>query len=162
VNGALSASCGYGFAGSLHVDFNPAVLRPSFAGLIFRNRLAFAEALSGNAAVGNALFNDIVADRGNAPPPPKPKPKAGDVLFDFDRSNIKPEGSHGRNCGRTWRFENFEIRNIKRSSRSYSTQSVSSKLASNDPAKAISGAAGEMCAGRKQRLRNSGEYSTSG
>jgi len=75
VNGALSASCGYGFAGSLHVDFNPAVLRPSFAGLIFRNRLAFAEALSGNAPVGNALFNDIVADRGNAPPPPKPKPK---------------------------------------------------------------------------------------
>ena len=67
MNGALSASCGYGFAGSLHVDFNPAVLRPSFAGLIFRNRLAFAEALSGNAAVGNALLNDIVADRGNAP-----------------------------------------------------------------------------------------------
>jgi hypothetical protein len=37
--------------------------------------LLFAEALSGNAPVGNALFNDIVADRGNAPPPPKPKPK---------------------------------------------------------------------------------------
>jgi hypothetical protein len=146
----------------LHVDFNPAVLRPSFAGLIFRNRLAFAEALSGNAAVGNALFNDIVADRGNAPPPPKPKPKPA-MSYSISTGAISNRkvpteeiaDGHGR-------LRIPEIRNIKRSSRSYSTQSVSSKLASNDPAEAISGAAGEMCAGRKQRLRNSGEYSTSG
>ena len=58
---------GLRFAESLHVDFNPAVLRPSFAGLIIRNRFAFAEALSGDAVVGNPLLKDIVPDGANAP-----------------------------------------------------------------------------------------------
>src|ERR1041384_6981142 len=52
---------------SIDFDFDSAILRAAFARLIIRNRLAFAESLSGDAAGLHAFLDNVVFHRVHSP-----------------------------------------------------------------------------------------------
>src|SRR5262247_4046342 len=51
----------------LDLNLHSAVFRPSFCGLVVRNRLAFTETLSRYAPCVNALLHHVVLDRVDSP-----------------------------------------------------------------------------------------------